>query len=209
MSASGHTTLVTSDLDAAFDKIGELHDEASLTVTYNSAGEDALSEAMECIFDADWATLSSLWLNENDSTLAVRPHTLAEIDSSGTVMATMTLGGVEVHSGTPYIVFNSGGSTGCESAALEVVASANDKKVDLDPPVRKNVMFCDGNLNCDAIAAPDPDGNNCSRKVTVTGELKCECNKDPAGEPVPGALCISIFKNIVLDATDAGVTVLY
>ncbi len=69
------TQLQSSDLDAVFDKIAELHTDPTLNVVYNTAGRYAMKSAMDCIFDAGHYTVSAIWANENDSQLAVRNYT--------------------------------------------------------------------------------------------------------------------------------------
>ena len=68
------TELTSSDLDAVFDKIAELHTDSTLNLSWNTAGKAAIKGALDCIFDAEHATVSAIWTNENESALSVRSY---------------------------------------------------------------------------------------------------------------------------------------
>ena len=78
------TELSSSDLDAVFDKIAEHHADSTLNLTYNGNGRTAMKSALDCIFDAEHLTVSSIWVNENVSDLSVRGYTGVYYDGSPT-----------------------------------------------------------------------------------------------------------------------------
>lgn len=73
---TGSTTRLTSgDLDAVFDTIAQYHASSNLNLTYNAAGEAALEQALDCIFDAHVGSLSSVVANERFAAIRQRDHT--------------------------------------------------------------------------------------------------------------------------------------
>lgn len=154
----GSTTLLTSvDLDAVFDKIAEKHTDPTLDVAYNAAGRAAMRQALDCIFDAEHFTVSSIWLNEHESELAMRNYTVALFES-GSPKDYYTFDHVFTYSSTPYVGFTSPLTGGCFNIAATGFGS-NDHVGDLNNNP--------GNTRCDNV--------DCDDGCSGGGDALCTC----------------------------------
>lgn len=151
----GQTVALNSgSLSAVFDKVAELHQEPLLGVTYNTAGRNALRQAMSCVIDAGATTLSAVYLNERVQNLAVRPQTGRVQDASGQLIANLKFDKVEESScstGLALLLHDDGGTQSGSSLWVPVVPfDDNDVSIeDVNPDAmaycyQKMSNACDG-----------------------------------------------------------------
>jgi hypothetical protein len=178
----GTTTILTSgDLDAVMAKVAEKHLDASLDLTYNSAGRYAIKQALDCIFDAGVASLSGIWVNENEPDLSVRNYTLA-VGVNGTPTDWMTFTKTFTRNGAPWIGFGSSTTGDCYNLEFQTYQTY-DRIQDIDVPpdtpdqpghtVCQNEdctdtcegggdvdCSCPGDGGCVGVTGPNPDKSN-------------------------------------------------
>ncbi|MEO0588830.1 MAG: hypothetical protein AAF078_14475 [Planctomycetota bacterium] len=119
VSLGGTPQLVATDLNDAFDKIAQLHADPSLDVSFNAAGEQATSDAMDCMFSANEALLSTLWLNDNVSAVAQAPNTVrAKDDATGATLWVGELSGLVSSPSGAAIRFVSTTSADCMTLSV-------------------------------------------------------------------------------------------
>lgn len=167
----GTTTHLTSgDLDAVFDKIAEKRTAPDLDVIFNAAGRAAMRDALDCIFDADHLTLSSIWVNEHESELAMRNYTVVLFES-GSPSDYYVYEHDFTNSAKHYAGFTSLTSGGCFNLEVAVFGT-NDYYSDLGANPSKtrcgpddcdesctgggdSLCSCPGTGGCDSVTGPD------------------------------------------------------
>lgn len=87
---NGSNQQTTSTLAPFMQFVAKWHTDPTLNISYNAAGEDAIEEAMACIWADDHITLSSVFLNERFSGVEVVPYTLRQLKTGGAVIDTLT-----------------------------------------------------------------------------------------------------------------------
>ena len=179
----GSTTVLTSsDLDAVFDKIAEHHDAANLDLGYNADGKNAMKSAMDCIFDAEYLTLSGVVTNERFSDLRVRNYTVTAYDSTPAVTGRFRFEHADATScvGDPMIFFEE--VAGKRAFAITTLAYGTHdlgKRVtsdDLDNPCIPNGP-CFG--RCAGECDPDTGASTCF----CTGPGDCDRRPNSFGGP--------------------------
>lgn len=166
------TQLTSSDLDAIFDKIAEKHTAGNLNLTYNAAGESAMEQAMDCIFDAELGTLSSIVTNQRFSALRVRTNTSTILDG-GTPDGHMRFDTYDSSNcqGDPALVFEeNGGPRMISFAGLSL--GSNDIKINFTP-----AHSCIPTSTCE----------QCLGECDEQGNSVCVCSgAGSCDEPFPG-----------------------
>lgn len=117
---SGVTMYSGGDLEDGFDAVAQYHSMPGVAATYNADGRAALRQAMDCLFDSGYVTLSSAWLQANVEDLEVRNHGVG-VFSGSTPVWTGEFNEVDVISGYSYLRFNGysvGHCLAVESSAL-------------------------------------------------------------------------------------------
>lgn len=163
---SGVTMYSGGDLGNGFDAVAQHHSAAGVSVTYNADGRAALRQAMDCLFDSGYVTLSSAWLQANVEDLEVRNYGVG-VFSGSTPVWSGEFNEVDVVSGTSYIRFNGynvGNCLAVESAAL------GDHDLQADFTITGRLKMC----------APD----ECSKCKRSTPSCGCktgdgECDYEP------------------------------
>ncbi len=171
----------SSDLDAVFDLVAQHHADPSLVLTWNVAARRALRMAMDCIFDGNHLTLSSVWLNQERDELNVRPFTMILDDPA--------MGISDVHArfvrlddpstcSAPHSVLRF--ESASRSVGLLVTArGSHDFELDFAGTLNAGEPKCTG--ACDfgsCLGVCDPE----------TGTSSCECDSGEGceGDPIVG-----------------------
>ncbi len=107
------------------DEIADRHTDTALDLQWNSAGEDAIEDALDCVIGTEKLfTLSSIWINEHEPAVAYRSSTMEVVDGS-TVEGTLEFDYLESSGGDWFIRFK--GITGdWDCGRTQVAAFGND-----------------------------------------------------------------------------------
>lgn len=162
-----------ADLDTAFDKIAQYHANTSLSVSYNTEGKAALRQAMDCIFDNDHFTLSSVVLNRLDPQLEVRAYDVREFNSSLQLVATYWFSARETIAGGDYMRFNSANGDCISFETVALPPNDEDRPLPNPPTTRCRSHDCEGDCSPDS-----------------SGDGSCGCSEDGgcAGVQKPGEI---------------------
>jgi hypothetical protein len=184
----GQTTVLTSSsLAAVFDKVAELHTNNTLTLQYNTAGRNAMRQAMSCIFDAEVLTLSAVFVNQTYQQLNVRQSTGRIVNSGNQVLSLLEFNRLDAStcSRGPVLRFTETSATqGGHSMSFTVAAfGSNDYSGAIAP---STIDPCNEHPD-------DPCTGECLGECDEGGGETCECHGGigECSEDMPGEIIVT------------------
>lgn len=157
----------SDDLDEVFEGVAAAASSDVVSIVRNTAGENAMRQAMDCIFDAEMITWSAVRLNQQDNGLAVRDHSFRLVEDDVTTwLDIVELKGVGTSVQTIHYRLDDPYGTSCRTAAFEVVSLGSTSDYFASgfsgPGHPSATNTCKG-TNCSKCEFEPEDGCDCTR----------------------------------------------